>query len=306
MTTQADLDWWLATAPTLEWIWAKTYADTAPHWYLPRERTRLSLDDYHRALKVIWTFGTPRKFYRRTNLELVDPATNRKWFDTSHRLEDSLINMAQADHLYGEQDAPDTSAPFSYYDKLAADYDARYTDPESLAENTWVWRLVTEAPLPSTATGYPDILDVGAGTGLALDLRLVPHDRPDLYRAVDPSQGMLNEMVIKHPWVRDLHPLTFEDYYRDHDGRTFDTVISLFGSPSYIDPEMIPLLPTLSTRQCILMHYVEGYVPSYEVADGFDPRAHDASRLAASALLREYPGTCHLLNNFQVTVLRTN
>ena len=125
MTTEADLTWWLDTAPSLEWIWAKTYADTAPHWYLPRERTRLSLSDYHRALKVIWTFGTPRKFYRRTNLELVDPATNRKWFDTSHRLEDSLINMAQADHLYGEQDAPDTSAPFSYYDTLASDYDAR-------------------------------------------------------------------------------------------------------------------------------------------------------------------------------------
>ncbi len=37
--TQADLDWWLARAAELEWIFAKTYAETAPHSYVVEGRT---------------------------------------------------------------------------------------------------------------------------------------------------------------------------------------------------------------------------------------------------------------------------
>jgi hypothetical protein len=38
MITRDDYDWWLTTASELEWTWAKTYADTAPHDYIVQGR----------------------------------------------------------------------------------------------------------------------------------------------------------------------------------------------------------------------------------------------------------------------------
>ena len=37
--TQADLEWWLDLAARVEWTWAKTYADSAPHSYVVLGRT---------------------------------------------------------------------------------------------------------------------------------------------------------------------------------------------------------------------------------------------------------------------------
>lgn len=42
--------WWLALTPTLEWIFAKTYAETAPHSYVVHEQSPgLTIDDYVRV-----------------------------------------------------------------------------------------------------------------------------------------------------------------------------------------------------------------------------------------------------------------
>ena len=34
LITQSDLEWWLTLAPKLEWIFARTYAESAPHSYV--------------------------------------------------------------------------------------------------------------------------------------------------------------------------------------------------------------------------------------------------------------------------------
>lgn len=36
---QEDLRWWLTLAPSLQWTWAVTYAESAPHWYVVLGRT---------------------------------------------------------------------------------------------------------------------------------------------------------------------------------------------------------------------------------------------------------------------------
>ncbi len=33
--TEDDLNWWLTLAAKLEWTFARTYAQTAPHSYVP-------------------------------------------------------------------------------------------------------------------------------------------------------------------------------------------------------------------------------------------------------------------------------
>ena len=45
--THADLDWWVGLASALEWTFARTYAETAPHSYVVLGRTaRMTKDDY--------------------------------------------------------------------------------------------------------------------------------------------------------------------------------------------------------------------------------------------------------------------
>lgn len=71
MTTPHDLEWWLTLAPTLEWTWAKTYADSAPHWYVVEGKTPgMTREDFIRAGRVIRTYGEPGRFYSMTNLYL--------------------------------------------------------------------------------------------------------------------------------------------------------------------------------------------------------------------------------------------
>lgn len=179
----------------------------------------------------------------------------------------------------------------SIYDELAENYDRMYSTRECRMENLAVWGMVTGG------TPRPSLLDVGAGTGLALDLRMV--ERPGgRYRAVDPSRPMLDRLSAKHPWARDLHQCTLEDYLLTEAGtQRFHTVISLFGSPSYIHPDAIEALPSLGTR-VFLMHYREGYHPPYED----QPPLADASREAAAGLSG---AVVSHLNNFQIVEVGT-
>jgi len=104
-----DLEWWLELAPTLEWIWAKTYADSAPHWYVVHGRTEgLTMDDFIRAGRVIRAFGEPGKFYSSTNLYLHAEDRRLKfwamWGDQPQDTDADLINLATTDRVYGPQD----------------------------------------------------------------------------------------------------------------------------------------------------------------------------------------------------------
>jgi len=104
----ADLEWWMILAPTLEWTWATTYADSAPHWYVVLGRTEgMDRDAFIRAGRVIRTYGQPGKFYSMTNLYLLsDDRRLKMWAMWSSPPEDydaTLINLARTDQVYGPQ-----------------------------------------------------------------------------------------------------------------------------------------------------------------------------------------------------------
>lgn len=108
MATAADLEWWLTLAPTLEWAWAKSYAETAPHWYVVLGRTPdLDRADYVRAGRVIRTYGQPGKFYSMTNLYLLTDDRGLKfwcmWSSPPQDYDATLINLARTDRVYGPQ-----------------------------------------------------------------------------------------------------------------------------------------------------------------------------------------------------------
>lgn len=203
--TNDDLEWWLAKAAELEWTWAKTYAETAPHSYIVASRTKgMTAEDYVRAGRVIHTFGQPAKFYTRTEIYLTSPDGRLKWWTMDRDVRDTaLINQATTDRLYGAQNAPSTwSGRTTEYDEIATEYDRLH--PTSLE---------LEASLRAAFAGLsgkypPSVLDIGCGTGRLLDLGLV---RPDRYVGVDPSTPMLNQLVRKHPALASVHGLTCEE-----------------------------------------------------------------------------------------------
>jgi hypothetical protein len=215
--THEDRDWWFATAPTLSWTFAKTYAETAPHEYvvLGRHGCPLSSDEFVRAAKVIATFGQPAKFYSMTGIYLTSPDGSTKWWTMDADLDDTdLINQASTDRVYGVQDAPATrSDAWTEYDSIATDYDARRPN-EADAE-------VCKAISAHFGVRRPTVLDVGCGTGAALDLGVVDACQ---YTGLDPSQAMLNMLVRKHPRVRRVIPARFESAKLDP---PYDLVLSM-------------------------------------------------------------------------------
>lgn len=196
-----DLDWWLELDKQLEWTFAKTYADTAPHEYVVLDRTDgIGPADFVRAARVIQTFGQPGKFWNTTRIYLTHQG--RKWWTMDSPLtETTLINRASADKVYGRQDAPATATgTFTEYDAIATVYDTirdRSRDQE-------IARRIVEV----FGDHVPTTLDVGCGTGALLDLGLLS---PALYTGIDESRAMLNTLVRKHPGVHRVLPGRFQD-----------------------------------------------------------------------------------------------
>ena len=202
--TEVDLRWWLDLASTVEWTYARTYADTAPHHYVVHGRTPgLSAADYVRAARVIHTFGEPAKFYGMTSIYLTSPDGRVKWWTMDDDVRDTeLINQATTDRLYGVQNAPSTRSEVQTpYDGIATYFDELHPTPDEMAT------ALRSAVAQHSGKYPPSLLDIGCGTGRVLDLALTT---PARYAGVDPSQPMLNQLVRKHPHVGALYPMRIE------------------------------------------------------------------------------------------------
>lgn len=199
--TQLDLDWWLSRAAELEWTFAKTYAETAPHHYVVENRTPgVTHDDMVRAARVIHTFGQPGKYYSLTKIYLVSPDGKYRWWtEDKHFTDTTLVNRATTELYYGIQNAPSTvSGIESPYDAIATTWDVDHPIADGEADRLKRLLAGVRGKYP------PHVLDIGCGTGRVLDLGLAT---PDRYAAVDSSQAMLNVLVRKHPRLAAVSPV---------------------------------------------------------------------------------------------------
>ena len=263
MTTRAaELAWFHEHAPTWNWTWAKTFEKGAPHSYVIRDRS-LNRPDYQRAFRLSQMLGRPRKFYKRVNIELECPDltmvygkpgqtyehTGFKFWPMTHQTPVSKsFNVAPLGLSYGHQDAPDTTTEVDHpFDFNAPDWD---TAPKG--QKMTYGGL--EIPIWKSVLGerhIPSMLDVGPRIGLALDMNLMA--KGSAYRAVEPSQGMLNQLLYRHQWVRDIYPMTVDDYLAKHGGR-FDTAVALMGTASYLTPEAILTLASVVRFQNLMFY----------------------------------------------------
>ncbi|MNW49840.1 hypothetical protein D3C74_272740 [compost metagenome] len=147
------------------------------------------------------------------------------------------------------------ATPAQVYDDLALGYDDMYASQECIDEDQLLAHLLL--PLVQDADL---IIDVGCGTGLALDLWTI---EPGHYVGVDPSARMVGVAKEKHPQHL-FEVSTFEPWTRL---QTNDLVLGLYGVGSYLNDDQL--------RQIIrgphaLMFYAEGYLPAY-YRDGREP-----------------------------------
>lgn len=115
------------------------------------------------------------------------------------------------------------------YDEAADLYDKVYTSPADLAENDVIFSLARSLIQPSDL-----ILDVGCGTGLALDhLRLSPYR----YTGIDLSLRMLSKAKRRYP----AHDFILGDILENRlPARFYDVVIGPFGLLGHIIPSELP------------------------------------------------------------------
>jgi hypothetical protein len=253
---EADYTWWADKLETLDWVYAVTYAEGAPHEYISEKTQEMTRADFVRAARVLHTFGEPQKFYKWTRIYLVHNGWKYWTMDSDHR-DVNLINRGRADHVYGVQNAPRTlSATPTAYDPIATYWDAEYAATEEERDG-WV-ELVDEV-----TGGHRKYrtLDIGAGTGLALDLNLTEAVR---LTAVEPSHPMLNDMVRKHPLLARVEPMSFAEARarRLFGGTKFDLVLALGGSGSYLTREDWEAMPEHASGRYVLSVYAEGLAPA--------------------------------------------
>ena len=115
------------------------------------------------------------------------------------------------------------------YDAVAESYDSLFKDKASIEENRKIASMLFEV------SGI--FLDVGCGTGLLLDILKVS---PDEYWGIDPSSKMLDVFRKKHPEYNNLC-IPFE--LLNLKFATFNSIVALFGSASYIDIEALTDIP---------------------------------------------------------------
>lgn len=257
-----DLEDWFTLAPTLKWRFASSMP-TVPHSYVVKDKS-LDVARYRKAFGAVRTFGTPGKFNERTNIYLHDPDTDVRWWLMSrHEHLSKILNMAEDGRMYGDQNAPTTeNALFTPYDHVAAYYDDIWSSVDR-SEKIALWKTV-EALLGGI---NPKTLDLGAGTGGTLDAKVAG---APFTTAVEPSQGMLNDLVMKHPRIGQVISATAEEYLSWETGAVYDLVISSFGSASYLSPEAIDLLPGIARGGVVLSFYGPDFKPTYYQRGEFD------------------------------------
>ena len=125
------------------------------------------------------------------------------------------------------------------YDAVAESYDSLFKDKASIEENRKIASMLFEV------SGI--FLDVGCGTGLLLDILKVSLDE---YWGIDPSSKMLDVFRKKHPEYNNLC-IPFE--LLNLKFATFNSIVALFGSASYIDIEALTDIP--EGKNIFLMFY---------------------------------------------------
>jgi hypothetical protein len=232
---EEDETWLRDYIASQRWIFAKTFADTAPHEYIVRRRNGVD-PDWFRMQNLITDFGHMQNYFRVPRPYLI--LDGWKYWHI-----EPIINRAKPpETTYGNQWVPDTRS-----NRLATWYDRHAHEYDTLELVTKEEKAAVAELLKVAVKG--GVLDVGCGTGMLLDLHPV---KPIDYLGLDPSGGMLNVHVLKHHRHQVLPYMLGEAGPRL---RPWHTVAALFGSASHLTPREIGIADRLADGFLLLMFF---------------------------------------------------
>ena len=138
------------------------------------------------------------------------------------------------------------------YDEIAEKYDIFFSTKKYHDEDVEVSKK-----LPVRGK----VLDIGCGTGLLIDMYIYKNVASDAYEyvGVDPCFYMLKKLILKHG-DKKCYCCKFEEM---ESSEKFDTIISLYNSPSYIKPKSITKIKDIANpgANVFLMFAKDGYTP---------------------------------------------
>ncbi len=248
------------------WIFAKTMPQT-PHWYTLRKEWP-SDEDFVSVVQSIRDYGY-HEWFRGRRYTMLNLNGMKYWTMGAPLDVTILINRK---HL-GAEDPP------AAYDVIAPGYDDAFSDPDSLSENEIIMGLLGDV-------SRDRVLDIGCGTGLLLD-----YLSPVSYTGIDPSREMLDRLRQRHPKYADrVYQAKLEEFW---DGGGYDTVVCLFGSANYIDPEALRSIPSFLKPggRYFIMFLAPGYIPETYARTGHSTPFHPGVHA-------DLPGSWRVLNNF--------
>jgi SAM-dependent methyltransferase len=225
-------------AKTMPWL---------PHWYTLKATWQYPLL-YRDIITWILRNGELRVWGKNRSIRrYFDFGDYRYWPMTTDPCQSLLLNRAL---ISSDKSEPLYEHPSQPYDGIASSYDSMWSTPEALSEDEQVFNML--------AYKGGSILDIGCGTGLFLD----HHPQAQSYFGCDPSQAMLDRLMSKHPGALTF-PQTFEKTIPAISDTKYDYIVSLFGSPSYVNPRSLTKINSIlrPDGRLFLMFYSPDYIP---------------------------------------------
>ncbi len=202
-----------------------------PHWYTHKDKWK-SKEDF------VWCVSTLRRYsyieeYQGSKYKMFDVNGMKHWTMFASDSATTILNKT-----FCEAE--------SCYDGVASVYDEFFSDNDSVEEDRRLMELI-----PSRGS----VLDIGCGTGL-----FARYKKPHVYVGVDPSHRMLEKCRESVGENAALICSPFERFYMP---RKFQTIVSLYGSAAYLDPESVKRVPGMLDEggHYYLMFFKPGFTP---------------------------------------------
>ena len=220
-----------------QWVFASTMMKF-PHRYIHRDNWKLINNySFDNAVETIRSLGVEERFYKTTYIYLHINGL-KFWTMGAPISETTIINVAATSHD-------------NEYSCVANNYDDYFSDNSSIHEDS----LLSAELNKLKGTSW---IDIGCGTGLGA--RLCP-SYVSSYLGIDPSASMLARFKLSKCFsdlrlINDYAENVYLDFFAD-------TVISLYGSISYLEPACIERIKDFISRKgtIFLMAYKDDYVP---------------------------------------------
>jgi len=236
-------DEWMFVGEFIEkanWRFAKTYADTYPHYYVVKKDC--NIEEYNRFYRLIRRYGYYYDFFNKKYIQL-NVNEHYYWTMGWPSTESEVINRKE--RKIDALSKQGIKAPFD----IVSDADVKGDESDRLK--------IAEMIKPHIGNGR--VLEIGCGSGLMTQMLNIKQDN---YLGIDPSWKLIDEFRRNQnglvAWHTDFESVNAKSKY--------DFIFAACGSASYVRPEYWERLKNMLSEdgRYLLTLYTSGYATPVE------------------------------------------